>query len=310
VQSGLSTHFWVAQDGTIEQYVPLSAAAYGQGIVTAGSDFPAGYPGDGPNYNRMAVSIEREGKAYQDGDADEPSDAQWASIVALNRWLAFTHGLPLDSDHIVGHYRSDHLGRARCPSSRSMDAPTYMSRLLQSLKAESVAAQSDAWSQWSAETIAAATGCPVEAVRTNWPLLYSALEARAIADAPVCAAVIGTVAVETASTFAPVREAFWLSEAWRMANLRYAPFYGRGYIQLTWEFNYRAYGDAIGVDLVDNPDLALEPQTAAAVMAEYFLKRDIATVARQGNWTEVRRRVQGGTAGLDRLVAVVGALGL
>jgi predicted chitinase len=85
---------------------------------------------------------------------------------------------------------------------------------------------------------------------------------------------------------------------------------GRGFVQLTGKSNYRKYGNAIGVDLVDNPDLALDPRTAAAVMAEYFLEHDIATVARQRNWTEVRRRVQGGTAGLDRLVTVVGALGL
>jgi hypothetical protein len=209
LQSGLSTHFWVGQDGTIEQYVPLEAAAYGQGIVSAGSDFPAGYPGNGPDYNRMAVSIEREGKAFGDADADEPSDAQWSSIVALNGWLAYTYALPLDDQHIVGHYRSDHVNRSRCPSSRSMDAPAYMSRLLESLKATTagaVAPQTDAWSHWSAETIARATSCPVDAVRENWPLLYAELDKRGISDAPVCAAVIGTVAVETASTFAPVPE--------------------------------------------------------------------------------------------------------
>lgn len=51
--------------------------------------------------------------------------------------------------------------------------------------------------------------------------------------------VLATVEWETAKTFKPVREAFWLSEAWRKKNLRYYPFYGRGYVQLTWEKNYK-----------------------------------------------------------------------
>jgi predicted chitinase len=32
-------------------------------------------------------------------------------------------------------------------------------------------------------------------------------------------------------------------------------YHGRGPIQLSWNFNYKAAGDALGVDLLDNPDL-------------------------------------------------------
>ncbi|WP_189929849.1 chitinase [Streptomyces sulfonofaciens] len=32
-------------------------------------------------------------------------------------------------------------------------------------------------------------------------------------------------------------------------------YYGRGPIQLSWNFNYKAAGDALGIDLLDNPDL-------------------------------------------------------
>jgi predicted chitinase len=35
-----------------------------------------------------------------------------------------------------------------------------------------------------------------------------------------------------------------------------AAYYGRGPLQLSWNFNYKAAGDALGVDLLDNPDLA------------------------------------------------------
>lgn len=126
----LSTHYWVAKDGRIEQYVPDTGAAYGQGIVSSGSDFPAGYPGSGQVYNQMALSIEREGYHYE-----EPTPAQWRSIVALNRWLAYAHAIPVDDQHIVGHYRTDHVSRINCPSSPSMPHATYMARLIQEVQA-------------------------------------------------------------------------------------------------------------------------------------------------------------------------------
>lgn len=71
---------------------------------------------------------------------------------------------------------------------------------------------------------------------------------------------------ETARTIQPVREAFWLSEDWRRRNLRYYPFYGRGYVQLTWRENYERAGRRVGADLVANPDLAMRPDVAAVVM--------------------------------------------
>lgn len=41
---------------------------------------------------------------------------------------------------------------------------------------------------------------------------------------------------------------------------------GRGYVQLTWKSNYRKAGDALGYDLVSQPELALRPDIAAAIM--------------------------------------------
>lgn len=83
--------------------------------------------------------------------------------------------------------------------------------------------------------------------------------------------VLATVNWETALTFKPVREAFWKDEDWRQRNLsRYYPYYGRGFVQLTWKANYQKYGDLLGIDLVNNPDLALEPQTAAFILVHGF----------------------------------------
>jgi hypothetical protein len=87
---------------------------------------------------------------------------------------------------------------------------------------------------------------------------------------PQMAYVLATTDWETAHTFKPVREAFWKDEAWRKANLRYYPYYGRGYVQLTWEDNYRKYAEIMKIDLVNNPDLALDPQNAVFIMVNGF----------------------------------------
>ncbi len=39
-------------------------------------------------------------------------------------------------------------------------------------------------------------------------------------------------------------------------------YYGRGPVQLSWNFNYKAAGDSLGIDLLNNPDLV---QNDAAV---------------------------------------------
>ncbi|AYO81573.1 glycoside hydrolase family 19 protein [Methylobacterium brachiatum] len=43
-------------------------------------------------------------------------------------------------------------------------------------------------------------------------------------------------------------------------------YYGRGAGQLTWLDNYRTFGRLLGLDLVGNPDLALVPETSAAIL--------------------------------------------
>lgn len=82
--------------------------------------------------------------------------------------------------------------------------------------------------------------------------------------------VLATVEWETAQTFKPVKEAFWLNERWREENLRYFPYYGRGYVQLTWEHNYQKYGKVLGIDLAGNPDLAMQPGVALFVLVHGF----------------------------------------
>jgi len=43
-------------------------------------------------------------------------------------------------------------------------------------------------------------------------------------------------------------------------------YYGRGYVQLTWQENYQEWSNRLGIDLVNNPDLATQPEIAAQIV--------------------------------------------
>jgi len=78
--------------------------------------------------------------------------------------------------------------------------------------------------------------------------------------------VLATAYWETNRTMKPVEEAYWLSESWRKENLRYYPWHGRGYVQLTWETNYHKAKAETGVDMVADPTLAMRADVAAQVL--------------------------------------------
>jgi hypothetical protein len=83
---------------------------------------------------------------------------------------------------------------------------------------------------------------------------------------PQTAYVLATGFWETARTMRPVEEAFYLgskAEAYRK-KLRYYPWHGRGYVQLTWEDNYRKFG-------ITNPGDAMVPATAAYILVRGML---------------------------------------
>lgn len=61
------------------------------------------------------------------------------------------------------------------------------------------------------------------------------------------------------------------SRARRMGNTAPgdgARYCGRGYVQLTWKSNYAKAGKALGIDLVGNPDLAMNADIAARILRE------------------------------------------
>jgi predicted chitinase len=73
---------------------------------------------------------------------------------------------------------------------------------------------------------------------------------------------------------------------------------GRGPIQLTGRDNYRAAGEALGLDLEANPRQAAEPSVGFRTAAWYWNTRDLNTYADEGNFREITRRINGGYNGL------------
>lgn len=140
--------------------------------------------------------------------------------------------------------------------------------------------------------------------------------------------ILATIRWETAQTFQPIRERRARRATnprhWEIQN-RYWPsgFYGRGYVQITWESNYRRAGRRLaghtlivdGVErrvedetFVENPDLVLDPQIAYLVcvrgMTEgWFTGRKLDHYIREGSppdYLNARRVVNG----LDRAAEI------
>ncbi len=74
-------------------------------------------------------------------------------------------------------------------------------------------------------------------------------------------------------------------------------FKGRGPIQVTGRANYAAASRALGVDLVGNPALAATPEVAFRVAAWFWNSRDLNTLADQGRFDAITRRINGGVNG-------------
>lgn len=49
-------------------------------------------------------------------------------------------------------------------------------------------------------------------------------------------------------------------------------FYGRGHVQLTWYENYQAMGKFLGIDLLNNPELALTMDVSIKIMFEGMIR--------------------------------------
>ena len=72
---------------------------------------------------------------------------------------------------------------------------------------------------------------------------------------------------------------------------------GRGLIQITGRANNAACGEALGLDLINTPELLELPQYAAMSAAWFWSTKGLNTLADQGDFVKITRRINGGING-------------
>jgi len=111
--------------------------------------------------------------------------------------------------------------------------------------------------------------------------ILSAITEAGIIDLRYIAYMLATCFHETAKTMQPIPEygrgkGYDYGKKLKMSRKAYTVpdqiFYGRGLVQLTWFENYDAMGKLLKVDLLNHPDLALDPTISAQIMIKGMIK--------------------------------------
>ena len=74
---------------------------------------------------------------------------------------------------------------------------------------------------------------------------------------------------------------------------------GRGLIQITGQSNYIACGKALGIDLINAPELLEQPINATRSAAWFWSVHGLNDLADKGDFIGITRVINGGTNGLD-----------
>lgn len=72
---------------------------------------------------------------------------------------------------------------------------------------------------------------------------------------------------------------------------------GRGLIQITGRANYMMCGEALALDLINQPELLEKPQHACMSAAWFWASRGLNTLADAGQFNTITRRINGGQNG-------------
>lgn len=72
---------------------------------------------------------------------------------------------------------------------------------------------------------------------------------------------------------------------------------GRGLIQITGRANYMACGEALGIDLIKQPELLEKPQHACMSAAWFWTTKGLNTLADADQFDRITRRINGGQNG-------------
>ncbi len=105
-KSKASAHYLITKDGKVLQLVKEGDTAWHAGEVKK----PKWKLYDGTNPNRYTIGIEHEG--FPETGITE---AQYQATLWLQKQLVAKYNIPVDEEHIIGHYRIDSVNRPNCP---------------------------------------------------------------------------------------------------------------------------------------------------------------------------------------------------
>ncbi len=125
--SQVSANYGVGLNGEIHQYVKDEDTAWAQGKVDSPS-FKLYKPGINPNL--YCLSIEHEGM-----DLSIVRQSQIDASVALIRALATKWSIPLDRDHIIGHYQIGAY-KPNCPATNKSIIDTMIRQARDGIKSD------------------------------------------------------------------------------------------------------------------------------------------------------------------------------
>ena len=161
-----------------------------------------------------------------------------------------------------------------------------------------------------------------ENIKRYLPFVLSALQEDGVNDPALVLLALATIRAESAG-FEPIDEfiSAWNTapngDAYGLYDHRSdlgnqgegdgARFRGRGFIQLTGRDNYQRYGERLGVDLIQRPELANDPEVAAHLLALFLKDREpeLLRAWQLGDLASARRLVNGGSHGLSAFKTAV-----
>ena len=76
-------------------------------------------------------------------------------------------------------------------------------------------------------------------------------------------------------------------------------YHGRGLIQLTGRDNYKNCGAAVGMDLINHPELLMQPNGASLSAGWFWNKHGLNDLADAKDFETMTKRINGGTSGED-----------
>lgn len=76
-------------------------------------------------------------------------------------------------------------------------------------------------------------------------------------------------------------------------------FRGRGFFLITGRLNYERMSRETGINLIESPELAEDPNVALLIAATYWYNANLNTFADEGRADQITKRINGGLNGLD-----------